>query len=176
MDIPVVRFGDPTTTGGKVLAHKADIHDNGKKIALHLEHATCGTCEGTFPMFGTGEGMSDGDTQVVIQGDRVLCPCGKNRVIAGPDVGVFVHKTPEAAPERDGASIAARAPRHDVYDEQFALKAGNGQPLAGVRYRIVTDRGRVISGTTNGRGETERIATDGMERLKLYTQGSFTYE
>ncbi|CAM2163663.1 hypothetical protein PSAC2689_120012 [Paraburkholderia sacchari] len=129
-------------------------------------------------MFGTGYGMSDDGTQVVIQGDRVLCPCGKNRVIAGDDVGCFVHKTIDAKPrDRDGAKILARsAAAPETYDEQYTLKGGDGRALAGVRYRIVTDRGRVITGTTNGFGETERIATDETERLKLYATGGVSNE
>ena len=62
MRIPVVRDGDPTTTGGTVIATKAKIHDGGKKIALHKEHATCGNCAGTWPMYGTGDRMSDRGT------------------------------------------------------------------------------------------------------------------
>ncbi|CAM2173749.1 PAAR domain-containing protein [Paraburkholderia sacchari] len=169
MRIPVVRNGDHTTTGGRVIATLATIHDHGKKIALHLEHATCGNCEGSWPMFGTGKKMSDHGTPVVIEGDHVLCPCGENRVISGEDVGVFIHKSPEATPRNNDVAriLACSTTPCDSYDEQFALKTGDGQPLAGVRYRIVTDRGRVISGTTNGRGETERITTDGMENLKF---------
>ncbi|MCX5538792.1 PAAR domain-containing protein [Paraburkholderia sp. CNPSo 3076] len=167
MRIPVVRHWDHTTTGGRVIATVAKIHDKGKKIALHLEHATCGNCEGTFPMFGTGEKMRDRGRHVVVDGDSVLCSCGKNRVIAGPDSRVFIHKTVEPKRNHDGARIEARSALREVYDEQFTLKGGDGQPLAGVRYRIVTNRGRIFSGVTNGRGETERIATDGMETLAL---------
>jgi uncharacterized Zn-binding protein involved in type VI secretion len=171
MRIPVVRDGDPTTTGGTVIALKATIHNRGKKIALHGEHATCGNCEGSWPMFGTGEKMSNRGTHVVIEGDHVLCPCGKNRVVAGPDVSCFIHK------DTGASSAAASRPlreSHEVAkcDEQYTLMSLDGRRIASVRYRIVTDRGRVFTGTTNGLGETERIATDGKERLRLYTTGA----
>ncbi|HEX7937213.1 MAG TPA: PAAR domain-containing protein [Paraburkholderia sp.] len=94
MRIPVVRFGDSTTTGGEVLALIAHIHDKGKKIALHGEHARCGNYEGSWPMYGTGKGMSDRGTRVVLEGDQVLCPCGKNRVIAGHRCGLLRSPTP----------------------------------------------------------------------------------
>jgi uncharacterized Zn-binding protein involved in type VI secretion len=166
MRIPVVRFGDPTTTGGKVLAVRANIHDEGKKVALHGEHATCGNCEGSWPMFGTGEGMSDHGMQVVIQGDRVLCPCGKNRVIAGEDVGCFIHKHSGAsnAAATDSSREAAHAAQ---YDEQFTLLDEARHPLANARYRIVTDSGQIFTGTTNAAGQTRRILTQGASTLRL---------
>ena len=105
----------------------------------------------------------------MLEGDRVLCPCGENRVIAGQDVGCFVHKTSDAKPRnRDGAKILARsATVPEIYDKQYTLKGEDGGALAGVCYRIVTDRGRVVAGTTNRLGKTERIATDGTELLQL---------
>ena len=40
-----VRHGDPTTTGGFVLAYSSTLHDDGKKIALSGDEATCGICK-----------------------------------------------------------------------------------------------------------------------------------
>ncbi|MGF6597626.1 putative Zn-binding protein involved in type VI secretion [Paraburkholderia sp. GAS448] len=167
MRIPVVRFGDPTTTGGKVLAVRANIHDNTKKIALHGEHATCGNCKGSWPMFGTGEGMSEHGTQVVIQGDRVLCPCGKNRVIAGEDVGCFIHKDPGGSNTATTAESLREPAPAAQHDEQFTLLDDARRPLSNVRYRIVTDSGQVFIGTTNGAGQTQRVLTQGSSALKL---------
>ncbi|MGA7815087.1 PAAR domain-containing protein [Caballeronia sp.] len=91
MRIPIVRHGDPTTTDGKVVAFSATIHDDGRKFALFGDQATCGNCKGLWNIVGTGEGTGENGRVVVINGDRVLCPCGKNRVIAGADAGMFVH-------------------------------------------------------------------------------------
>ena len=176
MRIPVVRFGDPTTTGGKVLAVRANIHDNGKKLALHGEHATCGNCKASWPMFGTGDKMCDHGTPVVIQGDRVLCPCGKNRVIAGADARCFVHKEPDASKTAGTTDSSREAAYAAQYDEQFTLLNDARQPLANVRYRIVVDGERVITGTTNANGETKRITTDAVSSLRLYTTGAIENE
>jgi uncharacterized Zn-binding protein involved in type VI secretion len=46
MRIPIVRHGDPTTTGGNVAAYSSTMHDNNKKLALHGDEATCGNCDG----------------------------------------------------------------------------------------------------------------------------------
>lgn len=166
MRIPVVRFGDSTTTGGKALAVKGHISDKGKKIALHGEHATCGNCKGSWPMFGTGKGINDHRTQVVIERDRVLCPCGKNRVIAGDDVGCFIHKHPGAS----NTTTQAESSRAAQYDEQFTLLDEANRPLANMRYRIVVNDERVITGTTNASGQTERVATQRAANLKLQVE------
>jgi uncharacterized Zn-binding protein involved in type VI secretion len=167
MRIPVVKFGDPTTTGGKVLALRANIHDNGKKLALDGEHATCGNCKGSWPMFGTGDKMRDHGTPVVIHGDHVLCPCGKNRVIASEDARCFVHKH-SGASNTTTQTDSARKPAHAAqYDEQFTLLDEARRPLANVRYRIVAGGKLLITGTTNANGKTERVATHRASTLTL---------
>lgn len=83
MRLDLVRHGDPTTTRGFVIAYSSTMHDDGKKIALFGDTATCGNCKGAYPIYGTGEGVSEQGRVAVVHGDKVLCPCGKNRVIAG---------------------------------------------------------------------------------------------
>ena len=79
-----------------------------------------------------------------------------------------------------GYGWAASAPEpvapNVTYDEQFTLKDSDGRTLANIRYRIVTGKGRVVTGTTNAIGETERIETDRTEILTLYTAGGLTNE
>jgi uncharacterized Zn-binding protein involved in type VI secretion len=167
MRIPIAKYGDSTTTGGKVLAVKAKISDNGKPLALHGEHATCGTCKGSWPMIGTGDSVFNKGTPVVIDGDHVLCPCGKNRVIAGADARCFIHKNTGAS---KGATTPDSSRTHAPivqHDEQFTLLDDARRPLANIRYRIVIDGGRVITGVTNTNGETERVASQSASGLKL---------
>ncbi|MBC8729461.1 PAAR domain-containing protein [Paraburkholderia sp. UCT2] len=91
MRLALVRHGDPTTTRGFVIALSSTMFDGGKHIALHGEEATCGNCKGVFKIIGTGDGVSENNRNAVVHGDKVLCPCGKNRVIAGADAGMFIH-------------------------------------------------------------------------------------
>lgn len=167
MRIPVVRFGDPTTTGGKVHALHDDMCDDGKAIALSGEQATCGNCKGTWPIVGTGYTMQNDGKPVVLHGDKVLCPCGKNRVISMSE-GCFYHRTPgeeEHAVNTDSATSTAS--QSGQYDEQFTLRDDVRRPLANMRYRIVTDSGRVLTGTTNAAGQTQRVSTQGASTLEL---------
>ena len=46
-----VRHGDPTTTRGFVMAYSSTIHDDGKRVALSGDEATCGNCKGVFKIF-----------------------------------------------------------------------------------------------------------------------------
>lgn len=165
MRIPVVRDRDATTTGGSVIALKATIHHKGKKIALRGEHATCGNCKGSWPVYGTGDRMCNRGTPVVLDGDSVLCPCGKNRVIADPETTCFVHKTRSA--HGTMASLSRVTPPLAQYDEQFTLLDEARRPLANVRYGIVANGGRVIAGLTDANGKTERVVTRSASNLKL---------
>ncbi|MBT2789163.1 PAAR domain-containing protein [Paraburkholderia strydomiana] len=166
MRIAVARDRDVTTTGGRVMALKAMIHDNGIKLALDGEHATCGNCKGSWPMHGTGDKMRNRGTPVVLDNDPVLCPCGKNRVIAASDAKCFVHKNTNT-----GRSTVANPPpgvtQTAPYDEQFTLLDAALRPLADMRYRIVVDGEPVITGTTNASGQTERVTTRSASNLKL---------
>jgi uncharacterized protein (DUF2345 family) len=120
--------------------------------------------------------MRDAGTPVVLHGDKVRCPCGKNRVIAGADAKCFYHKESEA---KHGAAVAASSRAFDAiafYDEKFTLLDEAYRPLVNIRYRIITDRVRVITGTTDSIGATDRIEKDGTERLKIYTTGGVANE
>lgn len=164
-----VRHDDSTTTRGSVIALSSSIHDDGKQIALNGDDATCGNCKGLWKIRGTGEGMSDDERCVVVDGDLVLCPCGKNRVVAGEDAGVFLdcEDTASASSPRGCAESITTA--CDVaYDEQFRLvDKDTRQPLLGIRYRMTTSSGRVVTGTTDAAGYTERIVTEGPHELRI---------
>lgn len=166
MRIPVVRDRDATTTGERVIALKAMIHDTGKKLALDGEHATCGNCMGSWPMHGTGDKMRNHGTRVVLDNDPVLCPCGKNRVIAASDAKCFVHQdtnTRRSSVAKSPSGVTQTTP----YDEQFTLLDATRRPLADMRYRIVVDGERAITGTTSASGQTERVTTQIASSLRL---------
>ncbi|WP_341844977.1 PAAR domain-containing protein [Caballeronia fortuita] len=50
-----IRDGDPTTTGGLVIAFSSTISDDGRKVALSDDEATCGNCKGVHKIHGTGK-------------------------------------------------------------------------------------------------------------------------
>lgn len=171
MRIPAVRNGDTTTTGGKVIALDAGLFDNGTRLVLDGEHATCGNCEGGWPIVGTGYRIGYQGRPVAIDDDEVRCPCGKRRLIAGKDAKYFIHKDGGDSEVVTTASSTRTPPWPATYDEQFTLLDEARRPLSNVRYRIVVDGRRVIAGTTNAKRQTERVATDTASKLRLYTTG-----
>jgi len=157
MRIPIVRHGDPTTTGGNVAAYSSTMHDNNKKLALHGDEATCGNCDGLWNIVGTGEGMGENGRLVVINGDHVACPCGSNRVIAGEDAGCFIHvlHDRENTDAVDGAKVTRRSADQSAFDQSFVLRDEKTQkPLAGVLYMIVTEDGTSYEDRTDTQGRT----------------------
>lgn len=108
-----VRHGDPTTTRGFVMAYSSTFHDDGKKIALSGDEATCGNCKGVFKIYGSGKGISEAGRDAVLDGDPVLCPCGKNRVIVGDNPGIFLTTDEGSAVAKTaagGVAIASTLP------------------------------------------------------------------
>ncbi|WP_183725786.1 MULTISPECIES: PAAR domain-containing protein [Paraburkholderia] len=79
--------GDPTTTGGHVVATASSMYDGDRRIALDQEMATCGKCPGEHPIRGSGTDMQENGRACVLDGDLVLCPCETNHVSASGDAG-----------------------------------------------------------------------------------------
>jgi uncharacterized Zn-binding protein involved in type VI secretion len=163
MRIPIVCHGDETTTRGKVVALTATIHDDGRKIALFGDQATCGDCKGLWNILGTGQGMGENGRVAVVNGDRVLCPCGRNRVIASADAGMFIHLDTGSPVSQERATDAVEF----HYDEQVHAVA-TCVSIAGYPYCIETTSGEVYSGRVDSGGLLPRIATDQVNSYAVY--------
>ncbi|MFC0693445.1 PAAR domain-containing protein [Paraburkholderia humisilvae] len=164
----MVRHGDPTTTGGFVIALTSTLYDGVKQLALNGDEATCGNCKGRFKIFGTGTGMSEGTRLVVIDGDLVLCPCNRNRVIVGKDPGIFLDVDAAAATCNPNTAATTSSIPGQIHDEQFTLRdRRTNLPLANVRYRIRSVSGEVAKGRTDAIGRTARIKCSSPEQLIL---------
>lgn len=163
MRIPIVCNGDETTTRGKVVAFTATIHDDGRKIALFGDQATCGNCKGLWNILGTGEGMGENGRVAVITGDRVLCPCGRNRVIASADAGMFIHLDTGSTVSQETATHADEF----RYDEQLHAVT-TLVSIAGYPYYIEATSGEVYSGRVDASGLLPRITTDQVGSYTVY--------
>ncbi|AQQ34948.1 TPA: PAAR domain-containing protein [Burkholderia orbicola] len=158
-----VRNGDPTTTGGFVIAVASTIFDCGKHVAIDGDKATCGNCKGAFRIFGSARRMSCHGRRVVLNGDPVLCPCGQNKVIAGADSMIFHEEgtqsrnvpTTDIAPP-DASTVQSDSPLQ--YDEMVKCIA-HTSVLAGYPYYIETADGRTYSGRLDYRGTLPRVDT-----------------
>jgi uncharacterized Zn-binding protein involved in type VI secretion len=164
-----VRHGDPTTTRGVVLAYSSTIHDDGKQVALSGDEATCGDCKGLFKIFGTGEGMSEKGRVVVVEGDQVLCPCKKNRVIVGSSPGIFLEITGGSA---RASSVAATASPSQAVDEAkhsrwcLVRDGVTGESVAN-RDFVADIGGRSQYGKTDGQGYA-KIESNGEQLFNIH--------
>jgi uncharacterized Zn-binding protein involved in type VI secretion len=156
----MVRHGDPTTTGGHVLAFASTMFDDGKRIALHGEEATCGNCKGTFKIFGSGTECTENGRATVLHGDPVLCPCGKNKVIAGSDAGCHVESGGLSAASRTSETSAASASSlvAATYDDRFILRDRDGHALAYRAYAVQRETGGFEYGETDAAGHTHLLS------------------
>ncbi|WP_250476009.1 PAAR domain-containing protein [Caballeronia sp. GAFFF1] len=167
--------GDETITGGRVIACLSQCFDGGRKIAVQGDTATCGKCKGVFPIAASGYRATDHGRPMILDGDKVYCSCGANHVTTSGKPRVWYGHESNAllssSVSQDEWSPSSDGSR--AYDEQFVLcDARSGEPLAGWRYRILSGSGRVIEGTTDALGRTQRIAGSGPETLRLHVEGA----
>jgi uncharacterized Zn-binding protein involved in type VI secretion len=155
--------GNPTTTRGLVIGGSAvGMTDDGRPFALYGDEATCGNCKGAFKIVGTATGRCYDGRAGVIEGDLVLCPCGRNRVLAGPNPGCFYEDTDTAVASGAGIASVVTSP----YDEQ--VRATGRGASEGYPYFIETADGRTFSGRLENSGHLPRVYTDGTNEYHVY--------
>lgn len=170
----LVTHGDTTTTRGVVIAVTSRMFEKGRRLALNGDEATCGKCKGTFKIVGTATRMRDNGRVLVQHGDWVMCPCGKNRVLADSDMHYHDAGSSARAPASPIAVVAvtgavlAGATTASQYDEQFQLLTKSGSPIPNAKYKIVSASGKVPTGTTDAQGKTPRVTTNAAEALQLH--------
>lgn len=169
-----IRDGDATTTGGIVIAGVSTIFANNRQVALDGDKATCGNCEGLFPIAGSAVSVIGTGRALAVEGDAVLCPCGQNRLLAGSDCTFFIggdggHSAANPFIGRSVFTSARHAPASGTHDDQFVIRdVRTKQPLSNVRYWIKDRSGNVLaSGVSDRRGCTVRVRTEGVQTLKL---------
>jgi hypothetical protein len=163
--------GDRTTTGGIVIATKATMFNRSRRVALSGEHATCGNCKGSFPMYGTAVKACEQGTPAVLHGDQVMCPCGKNRVMAFDEGMGYSHLPGESAGNAVSAAATAAVTSDDeseeVIEQCFALLENGTTPVAGYHYDLFRDGELHTKAGGYSRGET--VPVTGHANLKLVT-------
>lgn len=156
------KHGDPTTTGGFVVATLSTMSNGGARIAIAGDEATCGNCEGGWPIDATGTRMTDNGRNVVLDQDWVLCPCKKNRVIAPARNMSYRHGELQAQAAAATAGVHAMSFASSV---AATTPPSTAKPAAPARDRDsrTTQRctlriGMFFDGTGNNAGNTELYA------------------
>lgn len=155
---------DRTTTGGVVIARSNYFKEDGRMYARKENHATCGNCEGGWPIYGTASDWMDDGLPLVKDNDRVLCPCGKNFVLAAASSNAFYSESrEEAQTER-----TTTPPETDRYDEQFTLVDAKGTRLTNIHYTARMPSGELRHSVTDSQGHTERYQTSVAQTILIY--------
>jgi len=69
----VVRLGDKTSHGGKVISGQPTFKVLGKPVAVEGDLTTCPQCKGTFPIQPSGSERHHNGRAVAYNGDKAAC-------------------------------------------------------------------------------------------------------
>jgi len=69
----VIRLGDQTTHGGKVISGQATFKVLGKTVAVEGDITMCPQCKGTFPIQPASSERRHNDRPVAYDGDTAAC-------------------------------------------------------------------------------------------------------
>jgi uncharacterized Zn-binding protein involved in type VI secretion len=171
----IATHGSPTTTRGLVIANLSSMFNEGKRIAVDGDLATCGNCGGAWPIIATGIHMTDGGRSTVLDGDKIACSCHENRVIVTTD-GMYYEATARAArtpspttePATDSMNAAPPAARVDPPGIRriFVCDSSTRAPLRHQRYLLEADGERKV-GKTDENGYAT-IETKGSKPFRLH--------
>lgn len=172
MEKAIVRQWDRTTTGGQVVSASSTSSDMGKLWVLSGDLATCGVCKGVFPISGSAIDVMEDGRATVVHWDLVLCPCGKNHVMASQDCTSFI----ETVNGRSGSDEYSILPTQDnlinQVDKVFCQKikvldSSTGLPLVNQEWIACMENGQVKYGRTDDNGFAI-VKTNGEERFRLH--------
>jgi uncharacterized Zn-binding protein involved in type VI secretion len=173
MSRAVIRLGDYTSHGGRVIEATARMTIDGIPVALWGDHCSCPIpghdncviCEGEVnamfdgrPVALEGHKTTCGSVLSASQHDRcTVSPLVKQSVVTGPS---NVADVSQSIPTSSSNS---------VFDEQIQLiDQSSGQPLSDVEYKVVAGSGQIFTGKTGSDGKTMRIQTESIDQLRVF--------
>lgn len=168
----LVGKGDWTTTRGRVLGGSSSFFaENGQTLSRRNDIATCGNCEGGFPILGTADTILDEGLPLVRHMDRVLCPCGQNRVLSGhPEFLIRDGKGEATRTETSAETSAAVVEAANVNSSEgqhtswfYVQDSVTGEPL----------RNRDFVAHVAGAKQSGKTDADGYARIAINGQQSF---
>jgi uncharacterized Zn-binding protein involved in type VI secretion len=167
----LVGKGDWTTTRGRVLGGSSSFFaENGQTFSRRNDIATCGNCEGAFPILGTVDTILDEGLPLVRHMDRVLCPCGQNRVLSMHPEFLIRDGRGEGTQETTGGAVVFSSAPSPIFEERFRiLDRETGDPLASFEYAIERANGEIEYGVTDESGHTHLLSsTANAESIQIY--------
>lgn len=125
----LLKHGDPTSTGGQLVAIRPDFTHHGVGMAIEGDIATCPACKSSGPVFNDCNPSYDyHGTQVLVSGARVFCKCADRPVVFNTQIDSTVEV--QRQPYRSGPNLLATAPTSGVSDiPESTMQKRTGQAL-----------------------------------------------
>ncbi|SAK92432.1 hypothetical protein AWB75_06540 [Caballeronia catudaia] len=124
----------------------------------------CSACKQTGYIAPRGRrhpGTGPNGRQWALSGDVNICGCSPPPVFYA-ERRMWQSFTSEGGThvERRSGPSSSSAAKELSYDELVVLRDEGGNPVAGLRYKLIVDDGRVFEGVTDSQGATQRVYAD----------------
>lgn len=183
----IIRMGDPTSHGGRVIeGSMADIC-HGKPIAFMGHQTYCPQCKGNFPIIDGAPVTTFYGKGVALAGMKTACGAvliatqltdiveHASGGSAGADSGAG--RRAQAGDRSGAASVAAAASSvpgkasiaaAEKYDLYFHVTDSAGNSMIDWSYRIEVAGSEPLEGRTDGKGHTRKVASSAAAQAFLY--------
>lgn len=157
----VIRLGDPTSHGGKVVSASSTTTMFGKQVALVGDAVTCPQQGHTNCTIVEGDPTwTVGGKGVALEGHKVSC--GATLISTLGQVGRSYEGSGSAstgAALGSSALATAAAAAALMFNDKFRLVDQDGKPYANTKYSIHVN-GAVMDGVTDEDGHTDLLASE----------------
>ncbi|WP_157956482.1 PAAR domain-containing protein [Dyella sp. C11] len=169
-----IRLGDRTSGGGQVISASGTLFIiDDLPLALAGDKATCNKHGGIQTFVECCQSNSSDGKGWIIEGCKLSCGCFAFSSCAS---SFWVEDTVSTTSGSGGltnitwlgASTTISPEEPNRNDHQFQILSRHGKPLVNATYRIATASGSEMTGVTDSRGMTQRIATSAAELLHIY--------
>lgn len=163
MSQAIILEGDPTSTGGRMIASQTSRKSNGKNVILIGDKYYCPSCKSTGSIVQASDLQFIRGVGVAYHGCRVQCGCpGQYMVIATQSVDLVDVKS--GSPKQQNLMGLAAQPQA-VYEHQFKLVDDmSNMPLSNRYYKMFMN-GVTVVGKTDTNGLTQMMSAS--ERLEV---------
>lgn len=167
----IIRKGDTTSHGGKVLEGWEHTSLYGLPIAGLGHKVWCPQCKGNFPIADGAQNHAFGTIGTALEG--MLTSCGAMLIAsqhtATVDYAGKAESNSRSHPE--ALSDQAKEPREE-FDRYFVLcDSATGKPLRQRRYAIRLPDGSSVEGTTDAQGHTKVCSASESHVVELVVYG-----
>lgn len=170
----LLKHGDPTSSGGNLIATRSNFIHHGVSIGLEGDTATCPACNSSGPVFNDCNPRWDAHgKQVLVNGALVYCKCPKHPFVLNTQYDLSVEIDRTEIKTNQAKSTLFTSDNHfsntpTKHDEQVLfIDRTTGQPLADFPYRIIGQDGILAEGRTDADGNTIRVSTVGALELHV---------